>query len=83
MRFKILAKRYIYQAMLNKESDILIEKTRAVQIARDEALEEGREEGEKKAKIETAKNFLKMGLSVEQIAAGTGLSIGEVRDLTI
>jgi predicted transposase/invertase (TIGR01784 family) len=32
--------------------------------------------------LETAKNFLKMGLSIEQIAQGTGLSTEEVSKLT-
>ena len=38
----------------------------------------GIEKGAKEAKIETAKNFLKLGLTVEQVAEGTGLSIEEV-----
>ena len=32
-------------------------------------------------KIEMAKNFLKIGLSVEQVAAGTGLSIEKIRNI--
>ena len=47
--------------------------------------ERGRNEGislgEKKAKLETAKKFLAMGLSVEQVADGTGLSIEEIEKL--
>ena len=31
------------------------------------------------AKIETAKNFLKMGLTIEQVATGTGLTVDEVK----
>ena len=46
-----------------------------------EGLKKGKEEGEYNAKIETAKNFLKMGLSIEQVANGTGLSIDEVKTL--
>lgn len=41
------------------------------------ARREGREEG----KAETAINFLKMGLSPEQVAQGTGLSIEQVKEL--
>jgi len=37
--------------------------------------------GIEKGKIEVARNFLKMGLSVEQVATGTGLTIEEVRKL--
>jgi len=44
-------------------------------------LEKGLVEGEKKAKIESAKRFLSMGLSVEQVATGTGLSLEEIEKL--
>ena len=44
-------------------------------------LEKGLAEGEKKAKIESAQRFLSMGLSVEQVAAGTGLSLEEIEKL--
>ena len=36
---------------------------------------------EHKKAIETAKNFLKMGLSIEQVASGTGLTVEELRVL--
>ena len=39
---------------------------------------EGVSDGEHQAKIETAKKFLTMGISIEQVAQGTGLSIEEV-----
>ena len=41
----------------------------------------GIEKGEKNAKIETAKNLLKMGLSAEQIVQATGLSVDEISNL--
>lgn len=41
------------------------------------ALKKGRMEG----KYEVARNFLKMGLSPQQVADGTGLSISEVESL--
>ncbi|MDR3280660.1 MAG: hypothetical protein LBT23_09105 [Synergistaceae bacterium] len=47
------------------------------QIRREEALMEG----ESKKALEVAQNFLKMGLPVEQIAQGTGLSIEELGTL--
>lgn len=37
--------------------------------------------GREEAKIEMAKNFLKMGLSIEQISEGTGLTVEEIRKL--
>ena len=57
--------------------------------AREKALEEGRNEGislgitqgaYQKA-VETARKFLSMGLSVEQVADGTGLSVEEIEKL--
>ena len=41
----------------------------------------GRVEGEYNKSVSTAKNFLAMGFSVEQIAQGTGLSVEEVAAL--
>ncbi len=43
--------------------------------------EEGRAEGSHSAKLETARNFLRMGLSKEQVAQGTGLSLEEIQKL--
>ena len=51
------------------------------EIARKESREEGREEGAYDTKIATARNFLAMGFSVEQIAQGTGLTVEEVAAL--
>ena len=42
---------------------------------------EGKAEGEKLAKLETAQNLLKMGLSVSQISLATGLSESEINEL--
>jgi predicted transposase/invertase (TIGR01784 family) len=42
---------------------------------------EGREEGEKQAKIAVAKNPLKAGVSVDLIAESTGLSQTEISQL--
>ena len=43
--------------------------------------QEGRQEGERKKAIETAQNLTKTGLSDEQIAQATGLSIEQIKDL--
>lgn len=48
---------------------------------RAEGMAEGMAEGKTKAIIETAKRLLNMGLDMEQVAQGTGLSIEEVRKL--
>ena len=47
----------------------------------DTAKEEGREEGIAKEKLATAKRLLGMGLTQEQVAKGTGLSIEDIERL--
>ncbi|NME72868.1 Rpn family recombination-promoting nuclease/putative transposase [Flammeovirga aprica] len=49
--------------------------------AKEEGIIEGVEKGKKEQAIETAKNGLSMGLSIEQVANLTGLSIDEVKNL--
>ena len=44
-------------------------------------LSQGITQGEYKKAVETAKKFLAMGLSVEQVATGTGLSPEEIEKL--
>ena len=46
-----------------------------------EGKEDGIEEGIEKGKIETARNFKALGISEEQIASATGLSLDEVKAL--
>jgi predicted transposase/invertase (TIGR01784 family) len=55
-----------------KKSEMLHEHNMAV------ARNEGKAEGMFKKAIETAKNFLKMRLTPEQVAQGTGLSEEEI-----
>ncbi len=45
-------------------------------------LEQGREQGAYETKLETAKAFLAMGLSPEQVAQGTSLPLDVVQGLT-
>ena len=42
---------------------------------------QGIAEGSHSAKLEDARNFLRMGLSKEQVAQGTGLSLEEIQKL--
>ncbi|MBR6060625.1 MAG: PD-(D/E)XK nuclease family transposase, partial [Spirochaetales bacterium] len=44
-------------------------------------LEQGFAEGSHAKAVETARNFLRMGLSKEQVAQGTGLSLSEIQNL--
>ena len=46
-----------------------------------EGFEEGLSEGAHQAKVETARIFKEMGLTIEQIVKGTGLSEEEILDL--
>ena len=48
---------------------------------RNEGISIGLSQGEKKAKLETAKNALTMKLSIEQVATLTGLSVEEIEKL--
>ncbi|MDR1622734.1 MAG: hypothetical protein LBS00_10205 [Synergistaceae bacterium] len=48
------------------------------EIDKAEARMEGMEKGMEKGKFEVARNFLKMGLPLDQIAQGTGLSVEEI-----
>jgi predicted transposase/invertase (TIGR01784 family) len=48
---------------------------------REEGMEKGMEKGREKKAFEVARNFLKMGLPLDQIAQGTGLSVEEISGL--
>ncbi|WP_341822717.1 hypothetical protein [Wolbachia endosymbiont (group A) of Clivina fossor] len=50
-------------------------------IGHEKGRAEGREEGEKQAKIAVAKNLLKAGVSVDLIAESTGLPKAEIEQL--
>ena len=56
-----------------------------IEVQREEAFEKGVSkgisQGEHQAKIETAKKFLTMGISIEQVSQGTGLSVDEIKNL--
>jgi len=44
-------------------------------------LKRGLAEGSHAAKLETARNFLRMGFPAEKVAEGTGLSLEEIQNL--
>ena len=52
-----------------------------IAVQRKEAFDDGMSQGEHKKAVETARKFLAMGLSVEQVADGTGLSPEEIEKL--
>ena len=47
-----------------------------------QGIAQGRDEGAYEKAVSTARNFLAMGLSCEQVAQGVGLNVEEVRSLT-
>ena len=67
------------------DTDIAVQRKEAfddgIVIGEERGISIGLSQGEKKAKLETAKKFLAMGLSVEQVATGTGLSPEEIEKL--
>ena len=67
------------------DTDIAVQRKEAfddgISIGRNEGISIGLSQGAQQAKLETAKKFLAMGLSVEQVADGTGLSPEEIEKL--
>ena len=59
------------------ETDIKVQRREAYR----EGLAEGIEQGIEQTKIETAKKLFSMGLSLEQVAEGTGLPLEKVKEL--
>ena len=55
--------------------------TAGEEYGRKEGISIGLSQGAYQKAVETAKNFLAMGLSIEQVADGTGLSIEEIEKL--
>jgi predicted transposase/invertase (TIGR01784 family) len=72
----------MYQEGLEKQlKEAIREAKKAEKEAKAKGKAEGLAEGEHKKAIETALRFKEMGLPVEQIAKGTGLSIEEIEKL--
>lgn len=70
--------REIYYLRQRTEFGYISEKNVAVE----KALREGEKVGEHKKAIETAKNLLKMNMSIEQVAEATGIPLDEVEKLS-
>ena len=63
------------------ETDIKVQRREAYREGLAEGIEQGIEQGAEQKAIETAKNFLKEGLSAEQIARCTDLPLEKVNQL--
>ena len=46
-----------------------------------QGISQGISQGAEQKAIETARNFIKMGFSLEQVAQGTGLTIEQVKEI--
>ena len=72
---------------LKYDKDMTTERDRRNQLAtsfsdgKDEGLAEGMEKGMEKGRIETARNLLRLGVSIDVVSKGTGLSIEELKKL--
>jgi len=67
------------QLMMDKELAVVREES--YDEGRIEGREEGRMEGERKGIIDTARNFLKLGIPIEDVIKATGLSKVEIANL--
>ena len=62
-------------------TDMAVLKEEAYEDGREEGISIGLERGAYQTKLETARSFLSMGLSPEQVAQGTGLSLEAILQL--
>ena len=62
-------------------TDIAVKQEEAYAIGRNEGILVGLEQGAHQKALETAKTFLSMGLSPEQVAQGTNLPLNLVQEL--
>ena len=73
--------RKLYESRMKLKSDIATISEEQFNAGRQEGKTLGIAEGSRQKALETAKNLLQFGLSVENIAKATGLSQAEVREL--
>ena len=71
----------ILVAEYDYDTDIAVQRAEAGRIAFAEGREQGISQGSRQKSLETAKNLLQFGLSVENIAKATGLPKAEVETL--
>ena len=65
----------------NYDEDIAAQRQEAFDDGLCKGISQGISQGIQQKAIETAKNFLSMGLQIEQIAKGTGLSLATIQQL--
>ena len=60
------------------DTDIAVQRRESLMIGLQQGIQQGFSNGSRQKALETAKNLVQFGLSVENIAAATGLSKEEV-----
>ena len=78
---RLSEERYDNPAYRDIKNSIDTAKEEGREEGREEGWKEGREEGIAKEKLTTAKRLLGMGLTQEQVAKGTDLSIEDIERL--
>ena len=73
--------RKLYESRMKLKSDIATISEVQFKSGLELGLAEGEARGSRQAKLETAKNLLQFGLSIDKIAQATGLTIAEVEAL--
>ena len=63
------------------DTDIAVQRAESLRIGIQQGIEQGFSDGAYQTKLETAKNLLDLGLSVENIAQATGLTKEEVESI--
>ena len=63
------------------DTDIAVQRQEAYEDGMEQGISQGIQQGSQQAKIETAMNFISMGLTVEQVSKGTGLSMDFIKTL--
>ena len=63
------------------DTDIAVQREEAYEEGLSKGISQGINQGAEQAKIETAKNLLNMGLTLKQVAQGTGLTLEIVNKL--
>ena len=75
--------RIIYDMRANALRDKISELDEAEKKGIKKGIEKGIKEGAKQEKINNAKNFLKLGIDIETISKGTGLTIEEIKNIEL
>ena len=77
--------RKLYESRMKLKSDIAtiseVQFSAGLERGKSLGLAEGEARGSHQAKLETAKNLLQFGLSIENIAAATGLTVQDVKTM--